>query len=173
MADLLLELFSEEIPARMQRQAAEDLKRLVTGALVDRTYLRGRAGLRHAAPARAACGGPARRPADLREERKGPRVGAPEGAIQGFLKSAGLARIEDATIEKDPKKGAFYVAVIEKPAAARREIVPAGAFPAEAIIGATFPGRSAMRWGAAFGRAGRAALGAPAAGDPLHVRRPA
>ena len=51
---------------------------------------------------------------DRREERKGPRVGAPDGAIQGFLKSAGLARIEDAKIETDAKKGEFYVAVIEK-----------------------------------------------------------
>ena len=57
---------------------------------------------------------PARQP-DLKEEKKGPRVGAPEGAIQGFLKSAGLASIGEATIQKDPKKGDFYVALIEKP----------------------------------------------------------
>ena len=112
MPDLLLELFSEEIPARMQRQAAEDLKRLVTNALVDRNLIYEGAQA-FVTPRRLALhvvGLPAAQP-DLREERKGPRVGAPEAAIQGFLKSAGLARIEDARIEKDPKKGEFYVAV--------------------------------------------------------------
>ncbi len=82
---------------------------------------------------------------DLREERKGPRVGAPEAAIQGFLKSAGLKRIEDARIESDPKKGQFYVALIEKPGRdtkdAIAEIVPQ-------IIRA-FPWPKSMRWGAA------------------------
>ena len=116
MPDLLLELFSEEIPARMQRQGAEDLKRLVTGALVERGLLYEGAQA-FATPRRLALhivGLPAEQPAS-REERKGPRVGAPEAAIQGFLKSAGLARIEDAKIETDAKKGEFYVAVIEKP----------------------------------------------------------
>ena len=79
----------------------------------------------------------------LREERKGPRVGAPEAAVQGFLKSAGLARIEDARIEKDPKKGEFYVALIEKPGRptgeALAEIVPA--------ILRAFPWPKSMRWG--------------------------
>ena len=107
MPDLLLELFSEEIPARMQRQAAEDLKRLVTNALVERNLtLRGRA--EPSSPRGAltlhVVGLPAAQP-DLREERKGPRVGAPDAAIQGFLKSAGLARIEDATIETRPEEG--------------------------------------------------------------------
>jgi len=96
MPDLLLELFSEEIPARMQRQAADDLKRLVTGALVERGLLyEGAQGF--STPRRLALhvvGLPAEQPAS-REERKGPRVGAPAAAIQGFLKSAGLARIED------------------------------------------------------------------------------
>ena len=84
----------------------------------------------------------------LREERKGPRVGAPEAAVQGFLKSAGLARIEDARIEKDPKKGEFYVAVIEKPGRptgeALAEIIPA--------IVRSFPWPKSMRWGAASTR---------------------
>src|SRR6516164_5666993 len=115
MPDLLIELFSEEIPARMQRQAAEDLKRLVTDALVARNLLYEGAQA-FVTPRRLTLhvvGLPGAQP-DLREERKGPRVGAPEAAIQGFLKSAGLKRIEDAAIGKDPKKGEFYVAVVEK-----------------------------------------------------------
>ena len=76
---------------------------------------------------------------------KGPRVGAPEAAIQGFLKSAGLARIEDATIEKDPKKGEFYVAVIEKPGRETKEAI-AEIIPA---IVRSFPWPKSMRWGAA------------------------
>src|SRR6202165_1865300 len=103
MPDLLLELYSEEIPARMQARAAEDLKKLVTDRLVD-------AGLVYegakafATPRRLALaveGVPQRQP-DLVEEKKGPRVGAPEGAIKGFLKSAGLAAIDEARIQKDP-----------------------------------------------------------------------
>src|SRR5271165_5376697 len=130
MPDLLLELFSEEIPALMQRQAAENLKRLVTTALVERNLLYEGAQA-FVTPRRLTLhviGLPAAQ-ANLREERKGPRIGAPEAAIQGFLRSAGLQRIEDATIERDPKKGEFYVAVIEKPgrptAEAVAEIVPA------------------------------------------------
>ncbi len=149
MPDLLLELFSEEIPARMQRQAADDLKRLVTNALVaaDVVYEGAAA---YATPRRLALhvvGLPEAQP-HRREERKGPRVGAPDGAIQGFLKSAGLGRIEDAKIETDAKKGEFYVAVIERPGRPTRdllaEIVPA-------IIRA-FPWPKSMRWGAASSR---------------------
>ena len=146
MPDLLLELFSEEIPARMQRQAAEDLKRLVTNALVDRnlTYEGAQAFVTPRRLALHVVGLPGAQPT-LREERKGPRVGAPEAAIHGFLKSAGLARIEDATIEKDPKKGEFYVASIEKPGRttgdALAEIIPA--------IVRSFPWPKSMRWGAA------------------------
>ncbi len=149
MPDLLLELFSEEIPARMQRQAAEDLKRLVTGALVDRnlTYDGAQAFVTPRRLTLHVVGLPGAQPT-LREERKGPRVGAPEAAVQGFLKSAGLARIEDARIEKDPKKGEFYVAVIEKPGRstgeALAEIIPA-------IVHA-FPWPKSMRWGAASTR---------------------
>jgi glycyl-tRNA synthetase beta chain len=146
MPDLLLELFSEEIPARMQRQAAEDLKRLVTNALVERNLLYEGA-QSFATPRRLALhvvGLPAAQP-DLREERKGPRVGAPDTAIQGFLKSAGLKRIEDATIETDPKKGQFYVAVIEKPGRETKdaiaEIIP--------LVVRSFPWPKSMRWGAA------------------------
>src|ERR1700733_5580147 len=146
MPDLLLELFSEEIPARMQRQAAEDLKRLVTNALVERNLLYEGA-QSFVTPRRLTLhvvGLPAAQP-DLREERKGPRVGAPDAAIQGFLKSAGLKRIEDARVETDPKKGQFYVAVIEKPG---RETKDAIAEIIPAII-RSFPWPKSMRWGAA------------------------
>src|SRR4029079_13476671 len=114
MPELLLELFSEEIPARMQRRAAEDLRKLVTDALVE-------AGLVYegakafATPRRLALtvhGVPARSP-DKREERKGPRVGAPQPAIDGFLKASGLASINDAKVQPD-KKGDFYVASLVK-----------------------------------------------------------
>jgi glycyl-tRNA synthetase beta chain len=146
MPDLLLELFSEEIPARMQRQAAEDLKRLVTNALVERNLLYEGA-QSFVTPRRLTLhvvGLPATQ-AHSHEERKGPRVGAPEAAIQGFLKSAGLQRIEDARVETDPKKGQFYVAVIEKPG---RETKDAIAEIIPAII-RSFPWPKSMRWGAA------------------------
>jgi glycyl-tRNA synthetase beta chain len=146
MPDLLLELFSEEIPARMQTQAATDLRGLVTDALVERGLVyEGAASF--ATPRRLAlhiAGLPARQP-DSREERKGPRVGAPEAAIAGFLKSAGLASLDQATIQKDPKKGEFYVAVIERPGAATIDLL------AEIIPGVikSFPWPKSMRWGAA------------------------
>ncbi len=128
MPDLLLELFSEEIPARMQQRAAEDLKRLVTEALVEAgvTY---EGAVAYATPRRLALavqGLPARQP-DRREERKGPRVGAPDKALAGFLKAAGLSAITEAIVQQDPK-GDFYLAVIEKPGritpALVAEIVP-------------------------------------------------
>src|ERR1700722_20006418 len=150
MPDLLLELFSEEIPARMQRQGAEDLKRLVTGALMERGLLYEGAQA-FATPRRLALhiiGLPAEQAKSI-EERKGPRVGAPEAAIQGFLKSAGLARIEDAKIEQDAKKSAFYVAVIEKPGRATAEVI-AETLPA---IIRGFPWPKSMRWGEASARA--------------------
>jgi glycyl-tRNA synthetase beta chain len=150
MPDLLLELFSEEIPARMQRQGAEDLKRLVTNALVERGLVYEGAQA-FATPRRLALhivGLPAEQPAS-REERKGPRVGAPEAAVQGFLKSAGLTRIEDAKIEKDPKKGEFYVAVVEKPGRAAAEVISEILPP----IIRSFPWPKSMRWGVASSRA--------------------
>jgi glycyl-tRNA synthetase beta chain len=150
MPDLLLELFSEEIPARMQRQGAEDLKRLVTGALMERGLLYEGAQA-FATPRRLALhivGLPAEQAKSV-EERKGPRVGAPDAAIQGFLKSAGLARIEDAAIEKDAKKGEFYVARVEKPGRATKDVI-ADIMPA---IIRSFPWPKSMRWGAASARA--------------------
>jgi glycyl-tRNA synthetase beta chain len=144
MPDLLLELFSEEIPARMQPRAAEDLKSLVTNALVERglTYEGAKA---IATPRRLALtvhGLPARQP-DVREEKKGPRVGAPDGAIQGFLKSAGLADISQAKVVSDAKKGEFYVAVIEKPGRPTIEVL-AELLPS---IIRGFPWPKSMRWG--------------------------
>jgi glycyl-tRNA synthetase beta chain len=142
--DLLLELLSEEIPARMQAKAADDLKRLVTHALVERG-VRYEGASAYATPRRLALtvhGLPARQP-HTREERKGPRLGAPEAALQGFLKSAGLSSIDEARIERDPKRGDFYVAVVERPGrpvvALLAEIVP------EVIL--AFPWPKSMRWG--------------------------
>jgi glycyl-tRNA synthetase beta chain len=144
MPDLLLELFSEEIPARMQAKAAEDLRKLVTGRLVD-------AGLVYegansfATPRRLTLtvhGIPAKQP-DVKEEKKGPRVGAPENAIVGFLKGAGLSSITEAKVQSD-KKGDFYVAVIDKPGRAAVDVI-------KDIVMATilaFPWPKSMRWGA-------------------------
>ena len=150
MSDLLLELFSEEIPARMQAQAAADLKKLVTEALVERGLLyEGAASF--ATPRRLAlhiAGLPARQP-DTREEKKGPRVGAPEAAVQGFLKSAGLASLDQAKIEADPKgKGEFYVAIIERQGLPTIDVL-AQILPA--VIRA-FPWPKSMRWGRASQR---------------------
>ncbi|WP_436642960.1 glycine--tRNA ligase subunit beta [Microbaculum sp. FT89] len=144
MPDLLLELFSEEIPARMQGRAAEDLRKLVTDALVDAglTYESASA---FATPRRLTLnvtGVPARSP-DTREERKGPRVGAPDKALEGFLKAAGLASIDEAKVESDPKKGEFYVAVIEKPG---REATAVIADIVPDVI-RRFPWPKSMRWG--------------------------
>jgi glycyl-tRNA synthetase beta chain len=145
MPDLLLELFSEEIPARMQAKAADDLRRMVTEKLVDAglVYEGARA---FATPRRLALtvhGIPARQP-DLKEERKGPRVGAPDNAVQGFLKAAGLSSLAEATIQKDPKKGDFYVALIEKPGRPAIDVL-AEILP---LVIRTFPWPKSMRWGA-------------------------
>jgi glycyl-tRNA synthetase beta chain len=143
MPDLLLELFSEEIPARMQTRAAEDLRKLVTDRLVDAGLLYDGAKA-FVTPRRLALsvhGVPVRQP-DVREEKKGPRVGAPENAIAGFLKAAGLKSIGDAKIQPD-KKGDFYVAVIEKPGRAAIEVI--GEILPGVIKG--FPWPKSMRWG--------------------------
>lgn len=146
MPDLLLELFSEEIPARMQRRAAEDLKKLVTDALVERGFVYEGAKA-FATPRRLALhiAGLPVKGQDVREERKGPRVGAPEAAVQGFLKGAGLTSLDQAKIESDPKKGEFYVAVIEKTGRTTPDVL------AEILpqIVKNFPWPKSMRWGAA------------------------
>ena len=144
MPDLLLELFSEEIPARMQRRAAEDLKTAVTNALVERGCAY-EAALAFATPRRLALhivGLPARQP-DLKEEKKGPRVGAPQQAIDGFLKGAGLNDLSQATIQSDPKKGDFYIAIVERKGSATQDVI------AEIMpdIIKTFPWPKSMRWG--------------------------
>src|SRR6202140_4952269 len=144
MPDLLLELFSEEIPARMQAKAADDLRRMVTDKLVAEglVYEGAKA---FATPRRLALtvhGMPARQ-SDLKEERKGPRVGGPQAAIGGFLKAAGLASLDEAKIQRDPKKGDFYVALIEKPGRATLEVL-ADILP---VIIRTFPWPKSMRWG--------------------------
>src|SRR5437764_12356449 len=114
MPDLLLELFSEEIPARMQARAAEDLRKLVTDRLVDAglVYEGAKAFVTPRRLALAVEGVPVKQP-DLKEEKKGPRVGAPDGAIAGFLRAARLASIGEASSAHD-KKCDCYVAVIAK-----------------------------------------------------------
>ena len=150
MPDLLLELFSEEIPARMQAQAAEDLRRLVTEALAARG-LSNEGGASFATPRRLAlhiAGLPARQP-DTREEKRGPRVGAPDAAVQGFLKSAGLASLAEAKIQRDPKKGEFYIAIIEQKGRDTQDVL-AEVLPS---VIKSFPWPKSMRWGAASVRA--------------------
>lgn len=144
MPELLVELFSEEIPARMQRKAAEDLKKAVTNALVDAglVYEGAKAFVTPRRLALTVTGLPARSP-DTREERKGPRVGSPQQAIDGFLKAAGLSSIEQAKIESDPKKGEFYVAHIEKKGADATDIL-ATLLP-KVITGFDWP--KSMQWG--------------------------
>ncbi len=146
MPDLLLELFSEEIPARMQRKAGEDLKKLVTDALVERglVYEGAKAFVTPRRLALHVAGLPVRG-RDVREERKGPRVGAPDAAVQGFLKAAGLSSLDQATIVSDPKKGDSYVAIIEKPG---QETIQAIAEIVPAVI-RSFPWPKSMRWGKA------------------------
>jgi len=143
MADLLIELFSEEIPARMQTRAAQDLKKMVTDGLVENgiTYAGAAA---FATPRRLALtiqGVLDHSPA-TREERKGPRVDAPEKAIQGFLRGAGLTM--DQLDIRDEKKGQVYFALIEKPGRPAADIV------AEVLENAirNFPWPKSMRWGA-------------------------
>jgi glycyl-tRNA synthetase beta chain len=143
MPDLLLELFSEEIPARMQAKAADDLRKMVTDRLVA-------AGLVYegakafATPRRLALtvhGVPAQQP-DLKEERKGPKVGAPEQAIAGFLRAAGLTSIGEAKVQAD-KKGDFYIAITEKKGRAAIDVI------AEIVpeVVRAFPWPKSMRWG--------------------------
>ncbi|MDJ1638103.1 glycine--tRNA ligase subunit beta [Rhizobium rhizogenes] len=151
MPDLLLELRSEEIPARMQRKAAGDLKKLVTDALVE-AGLSYEGAREYWTPRRLTLDirGVTARSADVREERKGPRTDANEKAIEGFLRGAGLSSVSEAQVQSDPKKGDFYVAVISKPGRAAEEIV-ADVMP---WIIRDFPWPKSMRWGKASAKPG-------------------
>lgn len=144
MAELLIELFMEEIPARMQVRAAEDFKRLVTDKLSAAGIGFTKAEV-HSTPRRLALvvDGLPTAQADVREEKKGPRVGSPEQALAGFLKSAGLSSIDQAE-QRDTGKGVFYFAVIEKKGGATIDALPG-------IIDAAIrelPWPKSMRWGA-------------------------
>ena len=151
MPDLLLELRSEEIPARMQRKAAGDLKKLVADGLVEAglTY---EAAREYWTPRRLVLDirGVTARSKDVAEEIKGPSTTAPEQAIQGFLRKAGLASLDQAHVHTDPKKGDFYVARIARPGRAAEEIV-AGLMPG---VIRNFPWPKSMRWGAASAKPG-------------------
>jgi glycyl-tRNA synthetase beta chain len=142
MSELLLELFSEEIPARLQSKAAEDLKALVTNGLVEVGLVYEGAQV-HATPRRLVLSveGLNAKAADTREERKGPKVDAPQAAIDGFLRSTGLT-LEQLT-KQDDKKGAFYVAVIKKEGRAATDVI---ATLVPDVI-RKFPWGKPMRWG--------------------------
>ena len=151
MPDLLLELRSEEIPARMQRKAAADLKRMVTDGIVDAglTY---EAAREYFTPRRLVLDlrGVTARSRDVVEERKGPGVKAPEQAIAGFLRAAGLASLDEAEVQSDPRKGDFYVARIARPGRPAEEIF-AALLPA---VVRDFPWPKSMRWGRASAEPG-------------------
>ena len=142
MSDLLLELFSEEIPASVQTRACEDLKKLITNGLVE-------AGLTYASAAtfvtpRRLCmtiEGLLNKSLSTREERKGPRVDAPEKALDGFLRGVGLTK--DQLEIRDEKKGQTYFAIIEKEGRDATEII------AEVVTSSirNFPWPKSMRWG--------------------------
>ncbi|MER8467206.1 glycine--tRNA ligase subunit beta, partial [Mesorhizobium sp. M1396] len=151
MPDLLLELRSEEIPARMQRKAAGDLRKMLTDGLVEAglTY---EAAREYWTPRRLTLDirGLTARSKDIREEIKGPSTSAPEQAVQGFLRKAGLASVAEAHVHSDPKKGDFYVAHISKPGRAAEDII------AELVPGIirNFPWPKSMRWGPASAKPG-------------------
>ncbi|MBZ9948894.1 glycine--tRNA ligase subunit beta [Mesorhizobium sp. BR1-1-11] len=151
MPDLLLELRSEEIPARMQRKAAGDLRKMLTDGLVEAglTY---EAAREYWTPRRLALDirGLTARSKDIREEIKGPSTTAPEQAVQGFLRKAGLSSVAEAHVHSDPKKGDFYVAHVSKPGRAAEEII-AGLVP---DIIRNFPWPKSMRWGPASAKPG-------------------
>ncbi|AGI67216.1 RRLI1463 [Octadecabacter antarcticus 307] len=142
MPDLLIELFSEEIPARMQAKAAADLQKLVTNGLVDAGLTYAGAGA-FCTPRRLALSVEGLTPEspDTREERKGPKVGAPDGAIDGFCRGAGVSR--DTLEVRDTGKGEVHFAVIQKPGRKAADII------ADVLEGAirSFPWPKSMRWG--------------------------
>lgn len=143
MPDLLFELFSEEIPARMQAKAADDLRKMVTDKLVAEglVYEGAKAFVTPRRLALTVHGIPARQP-DLKQERKGPKVGGADAAVAGFLKAAGLKSLDEAKIQRDPK-GDFYIALIEKPGRPAIDVI-AEILP---LVIRTFPWPKQMRWG--------------------------
>ncbi|MER9652311.1 glycine--tRNA ligase subunit beta [Mesorhizobium sp. M0152] len=151
MPDLLLELRSEEIPARMQRKAAGDLRKMLADGLVEAglTY---EAAREYWTPRRLTLDirGLTARSKDISEEIKGPSTTAPDQAVQGFLRKAGLSSVAEAHVHSDPKKGDFYVAHISKRGRAAEEII------AELVpdIIRNFPWPKSMRWGPASARPG-------------------
>jgi len=151
MPDLLLELRSEEVPARMQRKAAGDLKKMVTDGLVEAglTY---EAAVEYWTPRRLTLDirGLTARSKDVHEEIKGPSTKAPQQAVDGFLRKAGLSDVSQAHVHSDPKKGDFYVAHISKPGRAAEEII-AELVP---VVIRTFPWPKSMRWGKASAKPG-------------------
>ncbi len=144
MSDLLLELFSEEIPARMQRKAAADLKKAVTDQLVN-AGLAYKAAREYWTPRRLTLDirGLSIRSKDIHEERKGPSTKSPQHAINGFLRATGLNDISEAHIGHDDKKGDFYIAKIVKKGRAAEEILT-DILP---DIIRNFPWPKSMRWG--------------------------
>jgi glycyl-tRNA synthetase beta chain len=143
MAELLLELLSEEIPARMQGRAAEDLQRLVTDKLKE-LGLELSAARAYVTPRRLALvveGLPEQQP-DVSEERRGPRTDAPDKAIQGFLSSTGLTL--DQCEKRETPRGAFWFAVINKPGRPTAEVL-ADVLPTVIL---SLPWPKSMRWGA-------------------------
>ncbi len=142
MPDLLIELFSEEIPARMQASAAAALQKRMTDGLVAAGLTYGHAGAFHT-PRRLtlAVEGVLAESPTTREERRGPRTDAPDKAIEGFLRGAGLTR--DQVQEREDKKGTFLFAIIEKPGRPAADIV---AEVLEDVI-RNFPWPKSMRWG--------------------------
>src|SRR5262245_52609095 len=142
MAELFIELFSEEIPARMQARASEDLKRLVTDKL-KAAGLAFTSAAAYATPRRLVLtvdGLPLAQP-DVTEEKRGPRVGAPEQAVQGFLKSAGLTSLDQCE-KRDTGKGEFWFAVVKKKGRATADVLSFVVF--DVITSFVWP--KSMRW---------------------------
>lgn len=143
MPELLLELRSEEIPARMQVRAMQELERLVLAGL-EKAGLKPESSRAFSTPRRLTLvveGLPARQ-ADTREERKGPKLGAPEQAVAGFLRAAGLRSVDEAEV-RETDKGAVYFAVREVPGRATAEVLPE--LLSQAIPALAWP--KSMRWG--------------------------
>lgn len=143
MPELLLELRSEEIPARMQQRASQELERLVLAGLAE-AGLAGASARSFSTPRRLTLliEDVAAKQEDRREERKGPKVGAPEKAVAGFLRSAGLASLDDAEV-RDTSKGAVYYAVRDVPGQASADVLPG--IVVTALQSLSWP--KSMRWG--------------------------